>query len=105
MKQAGLHRDNIIPIGPRVLIEPDEPVTKVGQIVIPDKAQKPPARGTVIAIGEFGSDSEGEPYMPVAAGETVIYSQYSGHEIKTDDNVTLILMSLKDILAVVGDAQ
>lgn len=88
----------IKPVGPRVLIRPDDPIKQVGMIQLPDKAQKEVTRGTVLALGDPDDDWE----WPFAVGETVIYSQYSSHQIKEGDDL-LLLMSLKDVLAVVRE--
>ena len=72
----------------RVLIEaaPAEQKTASG-IFIPDTAKEKPLNGTVIAVGKGKKD---EP-MTLKAGDSVLYGQYSGTEIKIDGKNYLIM--------------
>lgn len=76
------------PLADRVLIEaaPAEEKTASG-IIIPDTAKEKPLQGTVIAVGPGKKD---EP-MTLKEGDTVLYGQYSGTEIKLDGNTYLIM--------------
>lgn len=86
------------PLADRVLIEPAaaEQVTASG-IIIPDTAKEKPLRGTVIAAGDGKKD---EP-MSVKVGDSVIYGQYSGTEIKIDGS-TFLIMRESDIYGIIG---
>ena len=76
------------PLADRVLIEaaPAEEKTASG-IIIPDTAKEKPLQGKVIAVGPGKED---EP-MTVKEGDSVLYGQYSGTEIKLDGNTYLIM--------------
>jgi chaperonin GroES len=88
---------NVKPLADRVLIEPAAAEEKtIGGIIIPDTAKEKPKRGTVIAVGNGKLD---EP-MTVKVGDTVLYGQYSGTEIKIEGKDYLI-MKESDIFAVV----
>ena len=80
------------PLADRVLIEaaPAEQKTASG-IFIPDTAKEKPLNGTIVAIGAGKID---EP-MTVKVGDSVLYGQYSGTEIKIDGKSYLI-MKLKE---------
>jgi chaperonin GroES len=86
------------PLADRVLIEPAaaEQVTASG-IIIPDTAKEKPLRGKVIAAGNGKAD---EP-MTVKVGDTVIFGQFSGTEIKIDGQ-TLLIMRESDIYGIIG---
>jgi chaperonin GroES len=86
------------PLADRVLIEPApaEQVTASG-IIIPDTAKEKPLRGKVIAAGNGKKD---EP-MSVQVGDTVMYGQYSGTEIKMD-GTTYLIMKESDIYGIIG---
>ncbi|MDD3486791.1 MAG: co-chaperone GroES [Candidatus Moranbacteria bacterium] len=85
---------NIQPLGENVLIEPVKQDTKTASgIVLPDTSEEKPQEGTVIAVGD--SDK-----IKVKAGQKVIYSKYSGNDIKVGDKEYLLVKS-EDILAVV----
>jgi len=76
------------PLADRVLIEaaPAEEKTASG-IIIPDTAKEKPLKGKVIAAGPGKVD---EP-MTLKVGDTVLYGQYSGTEIKIDGTAYLIM--------------
>jgi len=89
---------NVTPLADRVLVEaaPAEEKTASG-IIIPDTAKEKPQRGTVVAVGNGKKD---EP-LTVKVGDSVIYGQYSGTEIKIDGNSYLIMRE-SDIFGIVG---
>ena len=85
------------PLGDRVLIKRLEAEEKTkGGIILAGAAKEQPQMAEVIAAGP-GTD---EVKMEVKAGDKVIFSKYAGTEIKGDEE-TLIIMSQKDILAIV----
>ena len=90
------------PLGDRVVIQPTprEEMTKSG-IVLPDTAKEKPQEGTILAVGpgRIGDDGKREP-MDVSEGQKVLYAKYAGTEFKVD-NEELLIVSQKDILAVV----
>ena len=72
---------NVKPLADRVIIEPSAAEeTTSGGIIIPDTAKEKPKKGKVVAAGSGKKD---EP-VTVKVGETVLYGQYSGTEIKID---------------------
>ncbi|MDX1652275.1 MAG: co-chaperone GroES [Brumimicrobium sp.] len=76
------------PLADRVLIEPVPAEEKTASgIIIPDAAKEKPLKGKVIAVGKGKPD---EP-MTVKKGDTVLYGQYSGTEIKLDGKNYLIM--------------
>jgi chaperonin GroES len=90
------------PLGDRVVIKPTprEEMTKSG-LVLPDTAKEKPQEGEIIAVGpgRFLDDGTREQ-MDVKKGQKVLYAKYAGTEFKVDD-VELLIVSQKDILAVV----
>ncbi|MBP5750593.1 MAG: co-chaperone GroES [Firmicutes bacterium] len=85
------------PLGDRVLIKRLEAEEKTkGGIILAGAAKEQPQMAEVIAAGP-GTE---EVKMEVKAGDKVIFSKYAGTEIKVDEE-TLIIMSQKDILAIV----
>ena len=88
---------NVKPLAHRVIIEPAAAEEKTaGGIIIPDTAKEKPKRGKIIAAGNGKKD---EP-LTVKAGDTVLYGQYSGTEIKIDGSDYLIMRE-SDIFAIV----
>lgn len=93
---------NLKPLGDRVVIEHVEQDDKSsGGVFLPDTAKEKPQEGVVRAVGTGRVTDEGKTLpMSVKAGDRVIYSKYSGSEVKIDGTEYLIV-SEKDVLAVV----
>jgi len=90
------------PLGDRVVIKPSdrEETTKSG-LVIPDTAKEKPQEGTIIAVGPGRTDDDGDRIpMDVKVGNKVLFAKYAGTEMKIDDE-DLLILSEKDILAIV----
>ena len=92
---------NMKPLGDRVVIKrlEAEEKTKSG-IVLTASAKEQPQMAEVIAVGPGGVVDGKEIKMEVKEGDKVIFSKYAGTEIKYD-GVEYIILSQKDILAVV----
>ncbi|GIR01789.1 MAG: 10 kDa chaperonin 3 [Gammaproteobacteria bacterium] len=91
------------PLHDKVLVKRTEEEEKsAGGIVLPGSATEKPSQGEVIAVGP-GKKSENGDVSPVgvAVGDTVIFGQYGGNEIKIDGEEYLIL-SESDIFGVVS---
>jgi chaperonin GroES len=90
------------PLGDRIVIEPTprEEMTKSG-IVLPDTAKEKPQEGKVIAVGPGAFDNDGKRIpIDVKQGDKVLYAKYAGTEFKVDGE-ELLIVSQKDILAIV----
>jgi chaperonin GroES len=88
---------NVKPLADRVLIEPSAAEEKTaGGIIIPDTAKEKPKKGKIVAAGNGKKD---EP-LTVKEGDTVLYGQYSGTEIKIEGSDYLIMRE-SDIFAIV----
>jgi chaperonin GroES len=92
------------PLADRVVIKPleREEMTKSG-IVLPDTAKEKPQEGTVEAVGSgrYNEQSGKRVELDVKVGDRVMYAKYAGSEVKIDE-VEYLILSEKDILAVVG---
>jgi chaperonin GroES len=93
---------NLKPLGDRVVIEHVEQEDKsTGGVFLPDTAKEKPQEGMVRAVGSGRMLDNGTKVpMDVKVGDRVIYSKYSGSEIKIDGTEYLIV-SEKDVLAIV----
>ena len=104
MATATATASTLRPLGDRVVVSPlaREEMTKSG-IVLPDTAKEKPQEGKVIAVGpgRMLDDGKREP-MDVKKGDKVLYAKYAGTEFKIDGD-DLLIVSQKDILAVVED--
>ena len=93
----------IRPLHDRVIVKRTEEEEKTkGGIIIPDTAKEKPAEGKVIAVGEGRIKKDGTKIpLEVKVGDRVLFSKYSGTEVKIDGEEHL-MMREDDILAVVG---
>jgi chaperonin GroES len=90
------------PLGDRIVVKaaPHEEKTK-GGLVLPDTVKEKPIEGIVVAVGagKILDDGKRQP-MDLKADDRVIYSKYSGTEVKIDGE-DLLVLSERDVLAVV----
>ena len=92
------------PLGDRVIVKPvaREEKTK-GGIYLPDTASKEkPMEGTVISVGpgRLNDDGERTP-VDVQVGDRIVFAKYAGTEFKTEDEEEYLIISEKDIMAVI----
>jgi chaperonin GroES len=89
------------PLSDRVVLKPVKAEEKTkGGIVLPDTAKDKPQEGEIVAVGPGRILDNGTKLVPeVKVGDRVIYSKYSGSEIKVDGEEYLIVRE-SDILAV-----
>ena len=90
------------PRGDRIVVKaaPHEDMTK-GGLVLPETVKEKPVEGVVVAVGagKILENGTRQP-MDVQVDDKVIYSKYSGTEVKLDGEDFLVL-SERDVLAVV----
>lgn len=93
---------NIRPLRDRLIVKRADEVEKTaGGIIIPDSAKEKPQEAEVVAIGTGRVDESGKVVpLDVKVGDKVLFSKYSGSEIKIADQDYLILQEA-DIQAVV----
>ncbi|WP_100406144.1 co-chaperone GroES [Bacillus solitudinis] len=91
------------PLGDRIIIEQIESEEKTASgIVLPDSAKEKPQEGKVVAIGKGRVTDNGERLaLEVKEGDSIIFSKYSGTEVKYDGKEYLILRE-SDVLAIIG---
>ena len=91
----------LVPLGDRVVLKQlvAEETTKSG-IVLPGQNKEKPQQAEVVAVGPGGMVVGKEVKMEVKVGDKVIYSKYSGTDVKLDD-VEYIVVKQSDIVAVI----
>ena len=91
----------IRPLYDRILVKRiDEQNKTAGGLFIPDTAKEKPQEALVVAVGNGKVIEDGSlRKLEVKAGDKVLFSKYSGNEIKIDGTEHLILRE-DDILAV-----
>ena len=92
----------IRPLYDRILVKRiDEQNKTAGGLFIPDSAKEKPQEALVVAVGNGKVQDNGSlRKLEVKAGDKVLFSKYSGNEIKIDGTEHLILRE-DDILAVI----
>ncbi len=92
----------IRPLNNRVLIKRIEELARTpGGLFLPDSAKEKPVEGEVLAVGEGRVDDNGKLVpMAVTVGDRVVFSKYSGTEIKLEGE-EYMLMREDDILGIV----
>lgn len=89
------------PLGDRVVVRPlaREEKTASG-LYLPDNAKEKPQEAEIIAVGPGRYEEGTRVPLDVSVGDRIVYSKYSGTEIKVDGQEVLILRE-SDILAIV----
>jgi chaperonin GroES len=101
MATITLATTSLRPLADRVLLKVLEREEKTaGGILLPDTAKEKPQTGEVVAVGPGKLKEDGERVAPeVKVGDRVLYSKYSGTDLKLGD-AEYVLVAEKDILAV-----
>ena len=92
----------IRPLHEKVIVRrlAEEEISK-GGIIIPDSAKEKPAEGEIIAVGNGRVSDDGKVTpLDVKKGDKVLFSKYSGTEVKVDGE-ELLIMGEDNILAVI----
>lgn len=94
---------SIRPLHDRILVKRTEAEGKTpGGLIIPDNAKEKPVEGLVVAVGSGTRNKDGELIpLEVKAGDRVLFSKYSGSEVKSIGDDHMILRE-DDVLAVIG---
>jgi chaperonin GroES len=90
------------PLRDRVVIKPEDRQEKTkGGVYLPDTASKDrPTEGEVVAVGTGRVLNSGQKVaLEVKAGDKVLFSEYSGTEVKISGEKYLIVKQ-EDILAI-----
>ena len=93
----------IRPLYDRILVKRiEEKEIKRGGIIIPDTAKEKPQEGKVIAVGKGRVLDDGKVQeLTVKKGDKVLFSKYSGTEVKLDGD-ELIIMKEADIMGIIA---
>src|SRR3989344_3531654 len=93
----------IRPLGDRLVVRRlTEEEKTVGGIIIPDTAKEKPQEGEVVAVGSGKVLDSGKVQpMDVKAGDKILFSKYSGTEVKIDGEEYLVVRE-DDVLGVIN---
>jgi len=89
------------PLYDRILVKRVEEEEKTaGGLFIPDTAKEKPQKGLVVAVGNGKVQEDGSlRKLDVKEGDKVLFSKYTGNEIKID-GVEHLIMREDDVLAI-----
>lgn len=91
------------PLGDKILVRRDEAATKTESgIFLPESSKDKPKTGIVEAVGTGALNTDTGERIPLSIkkGDRIIFSSYSGTEVKLNDQ-ELLIMSEDDVLAVI----
>ncbi len=94
---------NVKPLGDKLIVKRADPQQQTDSgIYLPESAKDKPREGEIIATGQGILNRENGEYMPftVKKGDQVIFTSYSGTEVKIDGDDYLI-MTENDILGII----
>lgn len=93
----------IKPLGNRVLVRRLKAPSSKGGILLPETAQEKPKEGQVERVGPGKLNENGSlDSMNVKKGDRVLFSSYSGTEVKTLNNdEEYLILSEDDILGII----
>lgn len=93
---------NIRPLHDRVVVRRKEQEEKTaGGIVLPGSAKEKPSQGEVLAVGNGRILENGDVKpLDVKVGDTVVFGQYAGSQVKIDGE-ELLIMTESDIFGVI----
>lgn len=93
----------LVPLADRVVLKQSTPEEKTKSgIILTSQSQEKPQQAEVVAVGPGGMVDGNEVAMNVKVGDKVVYSKYSGSEVKLDEEEYIIVRQ-SDILAIVED--
>lgn len=100
--QANKTSKKLKPLNDKIILERAAAEEKTeGGIYLPSTSQEKPMEGIVVAVGPGALNEKNERQtMQIKEGDRVLYSKYSGTEIKQGSRELLIIAE-KDILAII----
>lgn len=99
----GSAKSTVRPLHDKILVRRDEAQSKTESgIFLPETSKDRPKTGVIEAVGTGSLNTDTGERIPltVKKGDKVIFSSYSGTEVKLDGQ-ELLIMSEDDILAVI----
>jgi chaperonin GroES len=101
VRTKGERKMNVRPLYDRILVKRVEEEQKTaGGLYIPDTAKEKPQQGLVTAVGNGKVLDDGSlRKLDVKTGDKILFSKYSGNDIKIDGVEHLILRE-DDVLAI-----
>ncbi len=96
---------NVRPLGDRLVVRRFQSQEKTeGGIILPDNAKQKPQKGKVLAVGQgrMMKDGTRRP-LQVKAGDTILFTNWAGDEVKDRSSENILIMREEDVLAVIEE--
>ncbi|MFN5943642.1 MAG: co-chaperone GroES [Phycisphaerae bacterium] len=96
-------KTTVRPLGDKILVKRDEAASKTDSgIFLPETSKDKPKTGVIEAVGtgNLNTDTGARIPLTLKKGDRIIFTSYSGTEIKLD-GVEFLMMSEDDVLAVI----
>ncbi len=95
----------IKPLSNRLLVKRSKMEKTKGGIFLPETAQEKPKEGEIMAVGPGKRDEDGNIIpMNVKIGDRVLFSNYSGTEVKNSSGEEdFLILSEDDILGILSN--
>lgn len=96
-------KTSVRPLGDKILVKRDEAASKTESgIFLPETSKDKPKTGVIEAVGTGNLNTDTGERIPLTLkkGDRIIFTSYSGTEIKLD-GVEFLMMSEDDVLAVI----
>jgi chaperonin GroES len=96
-------KTTVRPLGDKILVKRDEAASKTDSgIFLPETSKDKPKTGVIEAVGNGNLNTDTGARIPLTLkkGDKVIFTSYSGTEIKLDGQ-EFLMMSEEDVLAVI----
>lgn len=91
----------IVPLSDRILLEKVEAEKKTASgILLAEATKEKPSMATVVAVGPGKVEDGVLIPVGVEVGQTVIFKQYAGTDVKYE-NKEYLIVEIKDVLAIV----
>ncbi len=102
-KPAKSSSTSVRPLGDKILVRRDEAASKTETgIFLPESSKDKPKTGVVEAVGTGALNTDTGERIPltIKKGDRIIFTSYSGTEVKLNDQ-ELLIMSEEDVLAII----
>lgn len=96
-------KTSVRPLGDKILVKRDEAASKTESgIFLPETSKDKPKTGVIEAVGTGNLNTDTGERIPLTLkkGDRIIFTSYSGTEIKLD-GTEYLMMSEDDVLAVI----
>lgn len=96
-------KTTVRPLGDKILVKRDEAASKTESgIFLPETSKDKPKTGVIEAVGTGNLNTDTGERIPLTLkkGDRIIFTSYSGTEIKLD-GTEYLMMSEDDVLAVI----